>query len=266
MVPNLLACGALRLGTVTDIYGFAHAHDVGYRIYQRQAESILAISESARSDFLAFYPSVGELSARTRVVIPFDPPASPRIKARPALPQEGRRLLLVNVLDPRKNFGAVETTVKLAMRQASFNIDVVGRERMPEGAARTFLTNLSNTGAQVRWYRSASDACLQRLYADADVLLFPSLYEGLGLPILEAQTHGTPVVSSNTSSCGEINLNPGLAFTPSDTPAMAEAILELLAGTSKAVSGPALAAAQEAFLSSRSALPADWLLPASNPR
>lgn len=266
MVPNLLACGALRFGTVTDIYGFAHAHDVGYRIHQRQAEAILAISKSARGDFLAFYPSAGDLAGRTRVVIPFDLPASPRIKARPALAQERRRLLLVNVLDPRKNFSGVEASVKLAMRQASFDIDVVGRERMSEGAARAFLTNLSQAGAHVRWYRSASDACLQRLYADADVLLFPSLYEGLGLPILEAQAHGTPVVSSNTSSCGEINLNPGLAFAPADTPALARAILDVFAGTAVAVSGPALAAAQQAFLAPRSVLPADWLQAAQRPR
>ncbi|HEX8472241.1 MAG TPA: glycosyltransferase [Brevundimonas sp.] len=258
MVPNLLASGALRLGTVTDIYRFAHAHDVGYRIYQRQADKILSISESTRRDFLAFYPS-GDMAARTEVVIPFDPPFSPRILAGPALPQQRRKLLLVNVLDPRKNFSGVERAVKLAMRETSFDIDVVGRERMPGAAAQAFLTNLADAGAHVRWYRSASAPCLQRLYAEADVLLFPSLYEGLGLPILEAQAHGTPVVSSNTSSCGEINLNPGLTFAPSDIEGLAVAMLEVFAGTSPAVAGPALAAAQTTYLKRRSALPSDWL-------
>lgn len=260
MVPNLLACGALRLGTVTDIYGFANAHDVGYRTYQRQADAILAISESARRDFLAFYSAERELGAITKVVIPFDPPDSPRIKARPTLPHERRKLLLVNVLDPRKNFSGVERTVKLAMQQGTFDIDIVGRERMSEQNARSFMTRLEQSGAHVRWYRRASNACLNRLYADADVLLFPSFYEGLGLPILEAQAHGTPVVSSNTSSCGEVNLNPALTFYPTDTDSLARAILEVFVGAGSDVScGPLLAARQREFLGSRNRLPVDWL-------
>lgn len=260
MVPNLLACGALRLGVVMDIYGFANAHDVGYRTYQRQADTILAISESARIDFLAFYPAERELEAITKVVIPFDPPASPRIKARPTLPGERRKLLLVNVLDPRKNFSTVERTVKLAMREATFDIDIVGRERMPAQDTLSFLTKLGQSGAYVRWYRTASDACLHRLYADADVLLFPSLYEGLGLPILEAQAHGTPVVSSNTSACGEVNMNPALTFYPTDAESLARGILEIFGGADCGAScGPILAGLQREYLGTRNRLPVNWL-------
>ena len=260
MVPNLLACGALRLGTVTDIYGFAYAHDVGYRAYQRQADKILAISESARQDFLDFYSSDPNLAAITDVVIPFDSPPLPRIKARPAMPQERRKLLLVNVLDPRKNFSAVERAVNVAMRATNFDIDLVGRERMSETDTHRFMTSLTEAGARVRWFRSASDACLTRLYADADVLLFPSFYEGLGLPILEAQAHGTPVVSSNTSSCGEVNLNPCLTSAPTDTEALARAVLEVFADLAEGISsGPALVARQRVFLETRNRLPDDWL-------
>jgi len=260
MVPNLLACGALRLGTVNDVYSFANAHDIGYRIYQRRADTILAISESARADFLAFYSAEEELRAVTRVVIPFDPPAFPTMRARQKLPQERRKLLLVNVLDPRKNFATVERTVKLAMRDAAFDIDIVGRERMSEQDTRSFFAKLGQFGAHVRWYRTASDACLNRLYADADALLFPSFYEGLGLPILEAQAHGTPVISSNTSSCGEINLNPHLTFYPTDAELFARGILEIFADADRDVScGPALVGRQREFLGSRNRLPVNWL-------
>lgn len=260
MVPNLLACGALRLGTVTDVYRFAHAHDIGYRTYQRQADTILAISESARTDFLAFYSAEKGLGAVTKVVIPFDPPAFPTIRARQKLPQERRKLLLVNVLDPRKNFATVEQAVKLAMREAAFDIDIVGRERMSHQDTRAFFTKLEQAGAHVRWYRTASDVCLSRLYAQADTLFFPSFYEGLGLPILEAQAHGTPVVSSNTSSCGEINLNPRLTFYPNDAVAFARGILGIFANGDRGVSsGPTLVERQREFLEPRSRLPISWL-------
>lgn len=230
MVPNLLACGALNLGAIIDVYRFAEEHDVGYRYFLRNLDAILCISESARHDFCAFY-KLGELDReRVKAVIPFVLPTLPTPKARPGAAGEVARILLVNVLDPRKNFVAARETLKRVAAEAAFDVDIVGRERMPVSVALEFLRDLGRTGGRVRWYRSASEACLNRLYARADVLLFPSLYEGLGLPILEAQAHGVPVVSADTSSCGEINLNPGLAVDPLDHAALARAVLAALHG------------------------------------
>ena len=214
MVPNMLAAGILDFGRPLDIYNFAHAHDLGYRLYQDRAENILCISESTRDDFIDLYQGDSEIQRKTKVFLPYSAPVMPAPKRRPPLDGQNRRLLMVNVLDPRKNFEGVRNALRSIKVDVPFDVDIVGAERIALPEALRFLEELAETGRDVRWYRRASDACLARLYADADLLVFPSLYEGLGLPILEAQTYGVPVICSNLSSCPEINMNPELCLDP----------------------------------------------------
>lgn len=69
---------------------------------------------------------------------------------------------------------------------------------------------------------------LPGLYAQASLLVMPSLYEGFGFPVLEAMAAGTPVVASNTSSLLEVAGNAAILVSPSDTTALAEAITSVL--------------------------------------
>ena len=66
------------------------------------------------------------------------------------------------------------------------------------------------------------------LYSAADVFAFPSLYEGFGLPVLEAMACGTPVIASNTSAIPEIAADTGILFDPYDTRGLTEAIVRVL--------------------------------------
>ncbi len=73
-----------------------------------------------------------------------------------------------------------------------------------------------------------SDADLKGLYEHASLFVFPSLYEGFGLPPLEAMAHNVPVVSSSASSLPEVLGPAAVYFNPEDTDAMADAILNVL--------------------------------------
>jgi glycosyltransferase involved in cell wall biosynthesis len=69
------------------------------------------------------------------------------------------------------------------------------------------------------------------VYAGAQGLVFPSLYEGFGLPVLEAMACGTPVVASCASSIPEVGGDAALYFDPMDVEAMVEAVRRLLCDT-----------------------------------
>lgn len=82
--------------------------------------------------------------------------------------------------------------------------------------------------ADVRFLGWVSAAQLEGLYAAAACFVFPSLYEGFGLPVLEAMARGTPVACSNTSSLPEVAGDAALLFDPEDTTAIAGAVRRLL--------------------------------------
>ena len=72
------------------------------------------------------------------------------------------------------------------------------------------------------------DEDLAPLYSNADVFIYPSLYEGFGLPPLEAMQCGTPVVTSNTSSLPEVVGDAGFMVDPHDVDALSSATVQLL--------------------------------------
>jgi glycosyltransferase involved in cell wall biosynthesis len=72
------------------------------------------------------------------------------------------------------------------------------------------------------------DADLAALYAGARVFAYPSLYEGFGLPVLEAMQCGTPVITSNTSALPEVVGDAAVCVAPEDTDALCEALRRLV--------------------------------------
>jgi glycosyltransferase involved in cell wall biosynthesis len=251
MVPNLVSAQALDLVEFFDVTGFAHEHHLGYEFYERHARTLTCISDCTRRDLLRFY--LRDECHRAVVDIPFDiADGAARVPERRHRDTGAEaRILLVNPLDHRKNLVGIRAALLSVARNRPLAVSVVGRERVGWSAAETFFGELTGAGISVEWFRGASDDRLDALYAGSDVLLFPSLYEGLGLPILEAQAHGLPVVSASTSSCGEVNLNPLLATDPADHAAIAAALERSLSTGREVLRGTELRAAQDAFIAER---------------
>lgn len=248
MVPNLMALGVLRMPQFIDIYRFAHEHHIGYDYFLRNVETISCISESTRQDFNKLYGK--DSDPQLEVCIPFGDFGTGAIQND----DDAQDVLMINVLDHRKNFMTVAKALKEASAKAKLHVVIVGRERLPGEEVMKFLTEISQVCASVRWYRSPPDSQLQELMTKAKVVFFPSFYEGLGLPILEAQARGVPVISSNTSSCGEINMNSALTGDPYDYKAFAAKLVALLDGELDVLTGQALRDAQISYLSGRNKL------------
>jgi glycosyltransferase involved in cell wall biosynthesis len=69
---------------------------------------------------------------------------------------------------------------------------------------------------------------LRVLYSNADLFVFPSLYEGFGMPVLEAMACGTPVITSKTTSLPEVAGDAAVLINPEDAEELADAIIQVL--------------------------------------
>ncbi len=248
MVPNLLALGILRTPQFIDVYKFAYEHNAGYKFYIKNAQRIACISESTKRDFLSLYG--GNLADRLDVCLPFNDFGNGLVRKE----EEAKDVLLINVLDQRKNFSTVSKTLQAAASKTPLNVVIVGRERLVLQDVIKFLEEISSVCSNVEWYRSPSDDQLEELMKRAKVLLFPSIYEGLGLPILEAQAKGIPVISSNNSSCSEINLNPDLTADPYDYKTFASKLVDVMVKGVPVLEGADLRSEQARFLREKNQL------------
>ncbi len=143
---------------------------------------------------------------------------------------EGDIVITAGRADPYKNtIGLVRAFEMLvAENEVEANLVIVGEEdeRYPE--ARQYVKD-NNLSEHVTFTGYLDERELVRAYASADIMVHPSLYEGFGLPPLEAMAAGTPVISSNAASLPEVLGDAAMFINPTDTKGMAKAMADLLA-------------------------------------
>jgi glycosyltransferase involved in cell wall biosynthesis len=139
-----------------------------------------------------------------------------------------RYVLTVGVFEPRKNQVALLRAVQRLHAQGEpIAVVMVGRDgwRWKDPLETPELSTLR---PWIRMLRNVSDADLVAIYKRAAVFAYPSLYEGFGLPVLEAMACGTPVVASNRSSLPEVAGDAAVLVDPTDTNAFAAALRTVL--------------------------------------
>ena len=206
----------------------------------QDADALIALSNSARDDIV----SLLGVKPEKVVVVPaaageqFKPPADFRqaqeLAARefglPA-PEEGGYILFVGTIEPRKNLPTLlEAYSKLLDGKRASPapaLAVVGREGWLFEQVHTRIDDLRLHG-HVRLLGGVSDAALVRLYQGARAFVMPSLYEGFGLPVLEAMQSGVPVVSSNAGSLAEVAGEAAILVEPMDVDGWAAGIERVL--------------------------------------
>jgi len=136
-------------------------------------------------------------------------------KLRPRVPP--RFALSVGRLDPRKNFAQTARVVRALVDRGELDgLVLVGPEDF--GASRIRAEMERDGTAQIVTHLSALDtASLQALYRHASCLLYLSLAEGFGLPLIEAMAMGTPIIASNRTSIPEVVGDAGLIVDPENT-------------------------------------------------
>ena len=196
-----------------------------------EADRIIAISECTKRDIM-YYGHVPQerieviyQSCSTHFKTRESEARLQDVHARYLLP--GRYIIHVGTVERRKN---ILLAVKaLAHIDSDVSIVIVGRQTPYADEVRAYAETHGLSG-RVRWLTGVPNADLPSLYQMAEACVYPSRYEGFGVPVIEAIQSGLPVVAC-TGSCLEEAGGPDCLYVaPDDDQAMAQAITQVLAG------------------------------------
>ena len=196
----------------------------------KRATRVIAVSQSTRDDLVAHLKVPAE---RIDVVpngvgTPPDVAPLPEAELRAKLDASERQIVLcTSAKRPHKNLmRLLDALASIPAERRPLTV-LTGYPTQHEDELRAHAAALG-IDADVRILGWVPQAELEALYGAATCLVFPSLYEGFGLPVLEAMARGLPVASSNRSSLPEVAGDAALLFDPEDTAAMTAAIERLL--------------------------------------
>jgi glycosyltransferase involved in cell wall biosynthesis len=178
----------------------------------RYVKHITTISEKSKAEIVAY----SNCNPKKITVIPN--PVSPAVNYRTKIFNEIQPQLLFIGLTPNKN---LERVCK-AIQQVNCQLQIIGR------LSDTQLMLLKECGIRYKAVYGLSDEEMAAEYVQADIVLFPSLYEGFGLPIIEGFKAGRVVVTSNLSPMKDIAKHAACLVDPLDSNAIREGILKVI--------------------------------------
>ncbi|MCB0154514.1 MAG: glycosyltransferase family 4 protein [Anaerolineae bacterium] len=198
----------------------------------RQARQVLTVSDFSRQELLRFYPTAPQKVTviANGVGCQFQPQPSasqPQTEAAILAKYEVTQpyIFAVGNMHPRKNLARLLAAYRrLQAERAALPKMVWGG--LPRWESDSLVAQAQAAGVVLPGFIEQAD--LPTFYRQAEMLVYPSLYEGFGLPPVEAMACGTPVIASNTTSLPEVVGNAALTVDPTQTSEIASAIARLL--------------------------------------
>ena len=176
------------------------------KILIERANRIIAISENTKRDLLKFYPSIKE----EKVSVVHHSTSWSNVSKAPAEKKQEKYILYTGARGTYKNFPNFLNAVSPLLKKYNLKLKCSGEPWDSEDKEYLKKINILERCSS----EFANEQELQQLYANALCFVFPSLYEGFGIPILEAWTCDCPLVLSNASCFPEIAKDAGVYFDP----------------------------------------------------
>jgi glycosyltransferase involved in cell wall biosynthesis len=189
----------------------------------RIANHVIAVSQSTRDDVVKFFPGT-----RDKIDTVYEASSLNAAGATGPNTRSNPYFLFVGSNEPRKNIERMLAAYiqyrKLTL--SPFDLILAGSYQWGDFNAIDFIET-NDLSSSVHLIHNSEDAMLCVLYAHAKALVMVSLYEGFGLPLVEAMQWGIPLIASNNSAVAEIAGNAALLVDPYDTDAIASAFKEM---------------------------------------
>ena len=201
-VPSVVTIHDVAFKTFTDMYHWHDRiiYDWKWRYACRRADRIIAISECTKRDVMRFYGVDAD-----RIDVVYQPVN--RVYYKP-LDENSRSesdepyMLYVGSVNSRKNLLGIVQAMELLPDDLRLPLVIVGGGGAYKQEVLRYIAT-RHLERYFRWETAIDCNTLKRLYANATLFVYPSFYEGFGLPVVEAQLCGCPVVTSNVSSLPE---------------------------------------------------------------
>lgn len=201
----------------------------------KKARRIIVNSQATADDLAARYPA----ATQKTVVAPLaagaqfrpDIPTSDHVVLRQKYDLPERFILTTGTVEPRKNLPTLLAAVRKLPEPTA--LVIAGRRGWDTAAFDHALAAARADGVEVHVLDYVPEDDLTTLYAAATVFTYPSLYEGFGLPVLEAMQSGTAVVCSDIPSLREIGGDAVITVEPNDEETLRDAVAEVLSNDSK---------------------------------
>jgi glycosyltransferase involved in cell wall biosynthesis len=199
------------------------------RLSVRRASRVIAVSEATRQDVIRLY------GADPDKVVTVPNGIGPEMRVLPTVEVERFRrdhdlpnqfILFVGTLQPRKNLETLLRAWARVARETGWGLVVAGATGWHHEPILATARSL-DVADQVRFVGYVPGNELPLWYNAAGVFIYPSIYEGFGLPLIEAMACGTPVIAADSSSLPEVTGDAGLIVGPRDVEGFARAILTL---------------------------------------
>jgi glycosyltransferase involved in cell wall biosynthesis len=205
-------------------------------LFVKRADAIIAISESTKRDLITHYgTSPDKITVIYEAAAPhFQPQSAEQVEAvrkKYKLPE--KFIVVVGTIEPRKNYTRLlDAMLELRKDNPDLYLVVVGSKGW---LYEPFMQRIEELGAGewVIFPGYVVDEDLPAVYAGATLMVMASVYEGFGLPILEAMASGVPVASSNTASLPELGGEAAIYFDPLSVESMVETIRGVLTDQTK---------------------------------
>lgn len=248
--PDVFFTPSYMVPRLPHIKSIAIVHDMAYRHYPEAyspierklqeysasrnanfAKFLVFVSESTKNDFLRLH----HFPAKNTAVVPLGCDTDRFNTTKKKLPENIRQpyVLFVGRLEERKNVKRIIEAFILFKKKSGANhrLLLAGKPGYGFGLINDIINSCGKIMDDITLMGYVPDEQLPALYSNAQALLFPTLYEGFGLPVLEAFCSGTPVVTSNTSSLPEIAGDAALLVDPMSVLEIADAIGKVTSDT-----------------------------------